>query len=266
ELNNDIDLLKLKKLPENNYYLILSPYSKSRVGDKITLEDKNKNNIILHAISRLKIDQIYLNTNDISSKNIWTNILKINNKQDLIIVNNKYNEPYNWINSSNFLIEFSENEKIENAKVINYLKTNDFSLESAANITKNTSQVINRSLYLNINFLITGFIIFTLLFINISFLNNFRFNKRYMIYRKLGATKLEVALYRILCNIFALSFGLLLSWIYIYILNLIKPEIIFMKDNLSFDNVLFIWTLIIFVIYVLLGSIVQTVSLRVKYE
>ncbi|MFM1535450.1 hypothetical protein ABGF25_02180, partial [Helcococcus ovis] len=62
KLNNDINILKLKKLPENNYYLILSPFSKAKVGDKIRLVDKDNNIVILHAISREKIDQIYLDT------------------------------------------------------------------------------------------------------------------------------------------------------------------------------------------------------------
>ncbi|MFM1541786.1 hypothetical protein ABGF49_03730 [Helcococcus ovis] len=266
ELNNDINILKLEKLPENNYYLILSPFSKAKVGDKIRLVDKDNNIVILHAISREKIDQIYLDTFNYSSKNIWANIFKISNKRDYIIVDNKYDSIYKWFNSNNFLIEFSENEKNKNESVINYLKSNDFYLEGAANINANTVQTINRAIYLNISFLITGFLIFTLLFINLSFLNNYRFNKRYIIYRKLGATNLEIVFYRILANILALLFGLLLSWIFIYILNIIKPDIIFMKENLSFDTTLFTWTLTIFMFYVLLSCFIQIVNLRDKFK
>ncbi|WP_167626720.1 hypothetical protein, partial [Helcococcus ovis] len=266
KLNNDINILKLKKLPENNYYLILSPFSKAKVGDKIRLVDKDNNIVILHAISREKIDQIYLDTFNYSSKNIWANIFKISNKRDYIIVDNKYDSIYKWFNSNNFLIEFSENEKNKNESVINYLKSNDFYLEGAANINANTVQTINRAIYLNISFLITGFLIFTLLFINLSFLNNYRFNKRYIIYRKLGATNLEIVFYRILANILALLFGLLLSWIFIYILNIIKPDIIFMKENLSFDTTLFTWTLTIFMFYVLLSCFIQIVNLRDKFK
>lgn len=266
ELNNDINILKLEKLPENNYYLILSPFSKAKVGDKIRLVDKDNNTVILHAISREKVDQIYLDSFNYSSKNIWANIFKISNKRDYIIVDNKYDSIYKWFNSNNFLIEFSENEKNKNESVINYLKSNDFYLEGAANINANTVQTINRAIYLNISFLITGFLIFTLLFINLSFLNNYRFNKRYIIYRKLGATNLEIVFYRILANILALLFGLLLSWIFIYILNIIKPDIIFMKENLSFDTTLFTWTLTIFMFYVLLSCFIQIVNLRDKFK
>lgn len=262
KINENIDISKLDELNKDNYYLILSPLSKAKVGDIINIFDSNNNKIVLHAIARQKLDQIHLYTYETSSNSTWPDILKIYNKQDYILVKDKFNLKNEWTISDNFILDLKENKTQTNNLFLEKLKKNDFKIESVEQISRNTSNNIEKSIYLNISFLIIGFLIFTLLFINLSFLNTFRFKKRYIIYRKLGSTKFEIVFYRILANIVSLAFGLLLSWLYVYILNMIKPEQIFMRENLLFDITLFLWTFYIFIFYVLLSSVIQIINVN----
>lgn len=261
-MENEIDFSALEDLEANHYYLILSPLSSLQVGDNTTLVDsKTKETITLHAITRLKPKQLHFNFFVNSSNNKWTDTYMLDDKRDYILVSDMYDNSINWEAYASFIIKSDPSEHLDK-KLDDYLLNKNLTYEKGLAITERTLEQIDEDIYRNISFILIVFIMFTSFYINSTYLNNLKFKKRYTIYRKLGASKNQIVLWRFLAFVFSLGIGYVIATLGIFLLNSFRPALIFSSENVYFDQSMIILFLILYLFYLLIGLLALIVTLR----
>lgn len=256
-LKDKVKLNELKKLPENNFYILLSHKSDIQVGEIVEIENSKGEKITLHPIGRLRKNQFNLDFSNTSSRNDINQMVGITD-DDYVLVDDIDKMNLNLTYGSNFIVEY-KNQNLDYEDSENYLKSVGYKSTSYKEIFKNTESVLYQLRYQNLNLIISFFVVFILFYINTTYLSNINYKKRYILYMKLGSNKKEIISYRFLFQAITVISSVLISIFLIELLKIVKSEFIFYGDGLIFDFGIYVYAVYLGIIFLSINMIIQIV-------